>query len=1233
MPTPAYRQNLRSRDNSPRRRNENSQSSDRETVTVFCRIRQVSGGKDHKSHKNEEYTIESTSQESDTEVEETDNNYSVCKIVDPKTVQLTTIDKRKDCEVDARYTFTQAFSPSVGQKPIFDTTARPLVDRLIEGGNGLLFAYGVTGSGKTYTMMGSKQKPGVLPQCLNMLFSSIGNYQTNKYEIKPADHNEFFIQPAVDAMQDHQEQALNGISKYSRIKDTTFNEESVNFDFAPCTSDKVNVNARYAVFIQFVEIYNDRVYDLLDENARYLHEGYDSSSESSYKINGAQHSKKIREDKNNHTYVDGVKEIEVKSITEAFEQYHLGKERRRLAQTELNFTSSRSHSIFQIRLVRVPVSTKSGDIHQDSRLLEISRLALVDLAGSERVSRTGATGSTLSEASNINTSLMALRRCVEALRRKQRGHDEFIPFRQKKIVHLFKPFFEGEGKISILICVNPLKSEAQETEHVLSFAESVKRVQTKKEEVRQFDMEAIERRKADLEEKDRKRKEDEAERKRDLQRRIKGAGSKLNTGSKNNQASNKNITKTATERSRFKSATQDSDIETESETGITSDYTIESCEFQLPDNLGNPPPVCQAVEMHDDKTFPKVLAWLLERKEKMQEIGSVMTRTMPVHVKNLKGLVSQYENHRNHFEEVSDRYNEVCKELECTKKTNKRLDAKNITYQKQIGKLEREKADSGMAINEKDARIREITRQVRTQRQELDKQLGMAERKHKMETDKAVRGAVATTEARLKSREAKLAQLKHVLDKTKFDGNVNGGGNDSPPAQNSNSRPNTRNQANNDRQSPQTNNNKVQNYINKQNLEQNKMKNSAENPFNNPLSGNEKTARYIESLQQHEFEKTPTNSPKRYSGEHNTSYDSIFRKHGDDLDQSIESVHFSSSDFTKFVDQNNNKQGQIYSQRYNREYYDQENYRQENYAQENHNRKNSIHENCNQQSYIHEQYNQERYSQNNNLFQNDTDFQNNNEFQPKICDTPTRSKQYQVHVGRRPFSASPSKKKHRAPSTPTSSSIQRSISQSGRSKPRYIEQPRPSCGAPPVNHPAPLRRRSRSADAKTPYLSHKPQECIPTKTLLQPNCKVSKHVHIPTEKDLATHKKYLLTAQDMDSEGEIQTKFMKGDILRTRKMPNGDAGIAVQFTDMEILKTKDPQNFPSPNRNENNNNHNFSPSPFKRSHQKKRQSDTPLEELDSNVGSQWTDVATRCQTAVEYSKGSNNLPPTVKHIK
>ena len=213
-------------------------------------------------------------------------------------------------------------------------------------------------------------------------------------------------------------------------------------------------------------------------------------------------SKKIRDDQSRQTYVEGAKEVEVKSVREAYEQYFLGKDRRQLAQTELNFSSSRSHSIFQIRVVRVPVNAKTNEIEQDDRLLSISRLCLVDLAGSERANRTGATGGKLTEASGINTSLMALRRCIDALRKTQRGQVEHIPFRQKKIVHLFKPFFEGHGKISVLICVNPKESEAQETEHVLAFAESTQKVKTRTKQVVSMDLDSIENRKKMFESKD-----------------------------------------------------------------------------------------------------------------------------------------------------------------------------------------------------------------------------------------------------------------------------------------------------------------------------------------------------------------------------------------------------------------------------------------------------------------------------------------------------------------------------------------------------------------------------------------------------------------------------------------------------------------------------------------------------------------------------------------------------------
>lgn len=46
---------------------------------------------------------------------------------------------------------------------------------------GLLFTYGVTGSGKTYTMTGSPKDQGILPRCLDVIFNTIGSQQAKKY--------------------------------------------------------------------------------------------------------------------------------------------------------------------------------------------------------------------------------------------------------------------------------------------------------------------------------------------------------------------------------------------------------------------------------------------------------------------------------------------------------------------------------------------------------------------------------------------------------------------------------------------------------------------------------------------------------------------------------------------------------------------------------------------------------------------------------------------------------------------------------------------------------------------------------------------------------------------------------------------------------------------------------------------------------------------------------------------
>ena len=101
-------------------------------------------------------------------------------------------------------------------------------------------------------------------------------------------------------------------------------------------------------------------------------------------------------------YVHRCTELEVRSPKEALDAFYRGQKRRRVAQTQLNHESSRSHAIFNIRLVK---TAPSGDGEIDcNQPIMVSQLALVDLAGSERCKRTGNTDKALKEAGNFNTS-------------------------------------------------------------------------------------------------------------------------------------------------------------------------------------------------------------------------------------------------------------------------------------------------------------------------------------------------------------------------------------------------------------------------------------------------------------------------------------------------------------------------------------------------------------------------------------------------------------------------------------------------------------------------------------------------------------------------------------------------------------------------------------------------------------------------------------------------------------
>uniref|UniRef100_A0A665U960 Kinesin-like protein n=1 Tax=Echeneis naucrates TaxID=173247 RepID=A0A665U960_ECHNA len=393
------------------------------------------------------------------------------EVISSTTIQLHApegfkTNRNGECK-ETQYSFKKVFGVSVSQMELFDYVAKPLVDDLIHGKNGLLFTYGVTGSGKTFTMTGSPGQGGLLPRSLDMIFNSIGPYQAKRYVFKTDEKNGMDVQSEVDALLERQRRENNlpvpkttsSRSLDPEIADMINPEEAYK-------ADSVDEDSSYSIFVSYIEIYNNYIYDLLEE-----------TQEDAIKPKPPQ-SKILREDQNHNMYVAGCMEVEVKSAEEAFQIFWRGQKKRKIANTRLNRESSRSHSVFIIKLAQAPLDADGDNILQDKSQVTVSQLCLVDLAGSERTGRTGAEGTRIREAGNINQSLLNLRTCIEILRENQMcGTNKMVPYRDSKVTHLFKNYFDGEGKVKMIVCVNPKADDYEETILVMRFAEMTQEVE------------------------------------------------------------------------------------------------------------------------------------------------------------------------------------------------------------------------------------------------------------------------------------------------------------------------------------------------------------------------------------------------------------------------------------------------------------------------------------------------------------------------------------------------------------------------------------------------------------------------------------------------------------------------------------------------------------------------------------------------------------------------------------
>ncbi|XP_026523462.1 kinesin-like protein KIF1A isoform X2 [Notechis scutatus] len=285
------------------------------------------------------------------------------------------------------------------QKQVYLDIGEEMLQHAFEGYNVCIFAYGQTGAGKSYTMMGKQEKDqqGIIPQLCEDLFS--------------------------------------------RINDTT------------------NDNMSYSVEVSYMEIYCERVRDLLNpKNKGNL---------------------RVREHPLLGPYVEDLSKLAVTSYNDIQDLMDSGNKARTVAATNMNETSSRSHAVFNIIFTQ-----KRHDAETDITTEKVSKVSLVDLAGSERADSTGAKGTRLKEGANINKSLTTLGKVISALaemdsgpnKNKKKKKSDFIPYRDSVLTWLLRENLGGNSRTAMVAALSPADINYDETLSTLRYADRAKQI-------------------------------------------------------------------------------------------------------------------------------------------------------------------------------------------------------------------------------------------------------------------------------------------------------------------------------------------------------------------------------------------------------------------------------------------------------------------------------------------------------------------------------------------------------------------------------------------------------------------------------------------------------------------------------------------------------------------------------------------------------------------------------------
>ncbi|RWS14197.1 Kinesin-like KIF20B [Dinothrombium tinctorium] len=353
------------------------------------------------------------------------------------------------------YEFTRIFDEQTSQKEFYISCAHPLVCKFVEGNDCLLFAYGTTSSGKSYTIRGTPNELGVIPRAIHFLFNSVKVCTEPYFRRKNFRDFERLTPDEGKNEVQFKQQLLNSIKKLPNID--KFIESFKLLSFEEDGSRDNNVD--FLFYVSFLEFYNEKLIDLLKSDTNPQSANLNIMSDGS---------------------ANRLKHVFVSSAEEAFKVFLFGQENlnKHIQETKLNLHSSRSHSMFTISAITINSKKQS--------VIRVNNISFCDLAGVERCNKTESKGVRLKEAGKINNSLLTLNLVIMGIRAKQKRltKNVSIPFRNSKLTKSFKPYLDGIGFASMIININPTMSLKEETLKALDFSATAAEIVVSSEDSR-----------------------------------------------------------------------------------------------------------------------------------------------------------------------------------------------------------------------------------------------------------------------------------------------------------------------------------------------------------------------------------------------------------------------------------------------------------------------------------------------------------------------------------------------------------------------------------------------------------------------------------------------------------------------------------------------------------------------------------------------------------------------------